>query len=503
MKSTARMLSAVFLVSVALVSSVHAQGLVLTSPKKGVNWNPGNYHAITWSGIASPDTYVRLEFSTDGGDTWKLISDSAFQSAYIWRIPEVNSRRCKVRASTVNDTTIVLVGHEAFVNTGSYSNDGKLVVTASDDGTAIVWSARTGERLQTYIGHTDDIMYACFSPDDKQLLTSSFDGTAAIWDVASGRRLFVMRSKTSSAAMNYASYSPDGVLVATSGWDNTVRIWNAYNGEPIKALNGHADVVCSSFFHPRGDKIISTSRDGSVIVWDIQTAKAVKTFTLPASSDWAVWNPAGDRIVAACRDGNAYVIDAQSYDVKGTISYHRSWVWSAEYSKDGRQIITGGRDGAVAVWDAQSFKRIRSFDICSTDVGAARFSPDGTEFLTASNDNLARITRFAGSDNRLTALSDSLFSIMPKVSGLDEVPGDQPLSLIPNPANEFVTIHAQSCTDNAQVVVIDAFGAEVVRCALRELPHERLSTAGLPNGMYTVCVQDGPLSTISRVAVAR
>ncbi|MFM8439587.1 MAG: T9SS type A sorting domain-containing protein, partial [Candidatus Kapaibacterium sp.] len=479
-----------------LFQTVPAQRLTVTSPRKGQVWNPGEYHAITWTGISNPDTFVRLEYSTDAGDTWRLITDSAVQSVYIWRLPEVNSRYCKVRASAGVDTTIMLIGHMDFVNTGSYSNDGKLVVTASDDQTAIVWNARSGERLQTYTGHTDDVMYACFSPDDKQLLTSSFDGTAGVWDVASGRRLFTMRNTNGVAAMNYSGFSPDGVLIATPDWDNAVRIWNGYNGQFIKALQGHADIVASSFFHPRGDRLISASRDASVIIWDIQTGSVIKRITLPAASDWAAWSPAGDRFVAACRDGNAYVFDAQTYELKGALSFHTSWVWSAEFSKDGRFIITGGRDGNVAIWDAQSFAKIRSFVICSTDVSAARFSPDGTEFLAVSNDYLGRITRIMGSNNRNVALSDSLFAIVPKATRVDQSPGDLSVSLSPNPAHDVLTLHAPGCTPAAQVVISDALGSVVMHRTLAELPQEQLSISALASGMYVVSIQDGPLSAI-------
>ena len=488
---------------VGAVATMHAQGLTVTSPRSGQIWNPDDYHAITWSGIRSPGTLVRLEYSTDAGDTWTLITDSAIQSAYIWRIPNVNSKRCKLRASAANDTAVVLVGHTDFVNTGSYSNDGKLVVTASDDGTAIVWNAQSGERLQTYVGHLDDVMYACFSPDDKQLLTSSFDGTAAMWDVASGRQLFVMRNTTTAYAMNRSSFSRDGVLVATACWDGTAQIWNAYTGQAIKALRGHTDVVCSSFFHPRGDKIITASLDGSVIVWDIQSVAAVKKITLPAASDWAVWNPAGDRIIAACRDGNAYVFDAQTYEMIGVLSFHKSWVWSVEYSMDGRYIITGGRDGAVAIWDAQTFKKVRSFEICSTDVGAARFSPDGTSFLTASNDYLGRITRFLGSANRVSATSDSLFSIVPKTSSVDENATDLHLTITPNPSQDFFTMYAPGCTGDALVVVSDALGSEQLCFSLSGLPQQRISTATLANGVYVVSIHDGPFRWVGRVVVAR
>ena len=52
------------------------------------------------------------------------------------------------------------------------------VLTASDDGTAKVWSTASGECLLTLEGHHHD---------GQQVLTASLDGTAKVWSAASGR----------------------------------------------------------------------------------------------------------------------------------------------------------------------------------------------------------------------------------------------------------------------------------------------------------------------------
>eukprot|EP00490_Sorites_sp_Unknown_P021719 CAMPEP_0114695042 /NCGR_PEP_ID=MMETSP0191-20121206/70908_1 /TAXON_ID=126664 /ORGANISM="Sorites sp." /LENGTH=51 /DNA_ID=CAMNT_0001990781 /DNA_START=38 /DNA_END=189 /DNA_ORIENTATION=+ len=50
---------------------------------------------------------------------------------------------------------MTLDGHEDWVRTANFSPDGMLIASASYDGTARVWSSRTGECLQTLTGHTE------------------------------------------------------------------------------------------------------------------------------------------------------------------------------------------------------------------------------------------------------------------------------------------------------------------------------------------------------------
>ena len=48
-----------------------------------------------------------------------------------------------------------LSGHTDWVTSAAYSPDGKHIVTASDDQTARIWDAATGQEVRQLSGHTD------------------------------------------------------------------------------------------------------------------------------------------------------------------------------------------------------------------------------------------------------------------------------------------------------------------------------------------------------------
>jgi len=79
----------------------------------------------------------------------------------------------------------------------AFSNDGK-TIAASDIGLdpkqrtylyvqAIVWNAKTGEKLFTLEGHKFDIDALIFTRDDRFLLTGSVDTTIKFWDMKTGQ----------------------------------------------------------------------------------------------------------------------------------------------------------------------------------------------------------------------------------------------------------------------------------------------------------------------------
>ena len=56
-------------------------------------------------------------------------------------------------------------GHSDAVNSVQFSPDGQNIVSASWDKTVRVWSAATGECVQTLAGHSGAVYSAHFSPD--------------------------------------------------------------------------------------------------------------------------------------------------------------------------------------------------------------------------------------------------------------------------------------------------------------------------------------------------
>ena len=61
----------------------------------------------------------------------------------------------------------------------AYSPDGKTVLTGSDDNTARVWDAATGQPIGPPLTHQGPVGAVAYSPDGKTVLTGSGDRTRA------------------------------------------------------------------------------------------------------------------------------------------------------------------------------------------------------------------------------------------------------------------------------------------------------------------------------------
>jgi WD40 repeat protein len=123
--------------------------------------------------------------------------------------------------------------HQDAVRAVAFSHDDRLVLTASDDGTARLWDARSLAPRGKAFSHSMSVLGAIFSPDSRLVLTGSADTTARLWDVNTGRSIgptIPHRGRVTAAA-----FSPDGRRFATGSSSQWARLWNTpvpWEGEP-------------------------------------------------------------------------------------------------------------------------------------------------------------------------------------------------------------------------------------------------------------------------------
>jgi WD40 repeat protein len=294
--------------------------------------------------------------------------------------------------ATIDPLERSLTGHPRRVNSATFDREGARVVTASADGTAKVWDARTGALLSTIAAGDKRMLWAELSPQGDRIVTGQESGTVSVWDARTGARLVTLEGH--AGVVKEASFSPDGSRIVTAGWDGTARIWDAHDGAAAGVLHvpGSRKRVMSATFSPDGTKILTASADGAAQIWDARTLSLVRSIDLQTRDLWsAAFDPVGARIITAVDESVAQIWSATTGSLLATLVGHRGGVMSAAFCGDGTRVVTSSADHTARVWDARTGGPLAVLDGHAGPVRTIACTPDGTRLATASDDTTAKL----------------------------------------------------------------------------------------------------------------
>ncbi len=307
--------------------------------------------------------------------------------------------RAAIRASRIRKT---ITGHEAGIYSGVFSPDGSLIATASEDSTARIWIASSGEELLKLSGHQDQVMAVSFSQDGKFLATASIDSTVILWDVETGNRI-----RTFEGHAGYVvgvTFSPNDSLLATASFDRTARIWDVRTGEVLREFRGHSDWVRSVDFFPDGKRLLTTSKDQYGAIWHLDSIRPIRVFDGHTEEIiGGAIDPAGNRVATAGLDRTAIIWDANTGQRLSTLRGHTSTIWQVAFDPNNRFIATASLDSKIKLWRIDG-EEIANFGGHTNQVFDVSFSPDGELMVSSSRDGTAKIWRTASSGEELLTL---------------------------------------------------------------------------------------------------
>jgi WD40 repeat protein/serine/threonine protein kinase len=219
-------------------------------------------------------------------------------------------------------------------HSASFNPDGRLLVTAGEDGAACIWETATGKLLRR-LDHQDPVQVAAFSPDSSQVVTGTTKKTVRVWEVESGKELGTFVHGYDAIEM--IAFSRDGRRVISAGQDRTVRVWDVATGKELSRIYSEADVRGVSL-SPNRELAVTALYDGTAHVWDLASARERGVFR------------------------------------------HRGALWAASFSPDGRQVLTASVDRTARLWEVFSYRELGRG--CQYGSGAV-FSPDSRQVITA------------------------------------------------------------------------------------------------------------------------
>ena len=220
-----------------------------------------------------------------------LVSGSSDATCIVWEIKHEYRPLCRLRS------------HAAGVLDVCF--DQEHIVSCSKDTSICVWNRNTGERLRQLTGHRGPVNAVQLRGD--LIVSASGDGVARLWSLASGQCIKEFPSK--DRGMACVDFSLDSKTILAGGNDQVVYQFDSNTGTMVREMAGHQGLVRSLHLDNTNGRIVSGSYDTSIRAYDFATGQLITTFVhwatswiLSAKSDYR-------RIVAASQDSRIVIID--------------------------------------------------------------------------------------------------------------------------------------------------------------------------------------------------
>ena len=345
------------------------------------------------------------------------------------------------------------IPHESPVYTVRFSPDSKRIVTASWNGVAQLWDARTGKAVGSAMWHSAAVQSVDFHPSGGSILTGCADGTVRLWTVPlrpspaltlepdgrlehlsldrSGQRVLTSNSagevqiwETTGAnagsrvatmpnAAGSVSFLPGKPLIPFMGVNPVVQFWRSDPGTPggaslppgpiLPKAKAILPIVAVTPDASRAVIVSSIQRQSSFQVWDLAQGNPVSEVVRGRKVQLFYMSPAGQYLA---------VVQGSKSPVRAALSF-----WSTETGrKIGKTIAVDGLapvglfspDGEtfalafgptreqkpdsseLQAWDVQSGEIAFRRALHTGTTGVLSYDPTG-ETIAVSHDNRLRI----------------------------------------------------------------------------------------------------------------
>ena len=309
------------------------------------------------------------------------------------------------------------------------SRDSKRMVTASDDGTVIVWDAERGTPVHEWFAAVPagPIGSIALSPDGRRLVSVTAvyqgGGPPVVWDISGGdggvRKVATLELEGGNGRPCCA-WSFDGALIASVSGDGMVYVWDAQTfqrlGGPLNSSPGHsAGYPYCLQFSPNSRYLgwVSQQSPAKCCVSQPLTEKPLASYFVdpdpnrqtsrPSPINAFSFDPESRRIVTAhgtwgdpLEEHIVRIWDIATRTLVVVLDGPgRTWnVTEVAFSPDGRSVLSASVSGSVTIWDAESGKEKALLEAQDSDISQRRyfrsplqtacFSPDGRYVAVAS-----------------------------------------------------------------------------------------------------------------------
>lgn len=309
-----------------------------------------------------------IAFSADGG---MAAIGGARPSCEVWSMP---SRKLRYSISGHQDNSLC--------QAVAFSPDGKMLASG-ERGFIILSEISSGREVGRLTAAMTDVNFLHFSADGKMLVSAAEQGGIRVWDVTRMKEHLHLQARKGIGRS--AALSPDGKTIVAGTAGDTIQLWDLASGrELFVSPESHNDEIESVAFSPDGACIATGSAVRETVLWDVASLRMLRKLNTGASS--LAFSPDGRRLATAwVNEPGINVWDANRGTIALKLRDGDTRYESLTYSPDGRALLSwrawdikpNRYNASVQVWDTTTVRQSATLPLVADKpyrIGAAAFN---------------------------------------------------------------------------------------------------------------------------------
>ncbi|MEM9907664.1 MAG: BTAD domain-containing putative transcriptional regulator, partial [Cyanobacteria bacterium P01_D01_bin.44] len=326
-----------------------------------------------------------------------LASGSDDQSIRLWNTPtgrcfrSLQAHQNAVRSIQWQPSSPVQSGASAE-NRLNPSHREAILASGSFDQTVRLWSPRADASLKVLQGYRNAFQTLAWHPNGQLLASGGHDRLVRLWETRTGKCRMALEGHTRPVWA--VAWSRDGQTLASSGDDQTIRLWDVRTQQMYATLQGHQGSLWGLAWHPQDAILASVSHDQTVRLWNVETRRCLSVLTGHQNFVRTVaWSPDGKLLATGSYDQMLRLWDPETGRCLKVLEDPDNWVWQLAFSPDGKTLATGSTNGDIKLWEMPTGNPLKTLKGHQNSVWSLAWRPNGHTLISSSHDQTVRIWR--------------------------------------------------------------------------------------------------------------
>jgi WD40 repeat protein len=241
------------------------------------------------------------------------------------------------------------------------SPDGKLLATAGENGTLVLFDVESGQLVKRLEGHdkTEAIWAVVFHPQGKWLASAGEDRRIILWSLPEGEKLLEWQAPSKVLAL---AVSPDGNLLASGGGlDKYAILWDPKNGKELRRFRGYSLLfgygINDVAFNSTGELLAGALGNGTAMIWNVQTGKKVHSLTGHSGGVFGITFNSYNRLFATSSEDKRIRLWDVDMDTKYKLHVlrgHKNIINDLSFVANDHYLVSASSDQTLRVWDTKT-----------------------------------------------------------------------------------------------------------------------------------------------------